>query len=58
MTLYLAVQAKRYNYINRHQWMMRALYIFALLLTGAFTFSPGAFFISLSCSICDTPVIC
>ena len=41
VTLYLAVQAARHNNINRHQRMMRALYIFALLLTGAFTFFPG-----------------
>ena len=41
VTLYLAVQAARHNNINRHQLMMRAMYIFALLLTGAFTFFPG-----------------
>ena len=41
VTFYLAVQAARHNNINRHQRMMRALYIFALLLTGAFTFFPG-----------------
>ena len=41
VTLYLAVQAARHNNINRHQLMMRAMYIFALLLTGASTFFPG-----------------
>lgn len=41
VTLYLAVQAARHNNVNRHQLMMRAMYIFALLLTGAFTFFPG-----------------
>ena len=41
VTLYLAVQAARHNNINCHQLMMRAMYIFALLLTGAFTFFPG-----------------
>ena len=40
-SLYLAVQAARNHNIKRHQLMMRALYIFALLLTGAFTFLPG-----------------
>lgn len=40
-TLFLAIQAARAGNIMWHQWMMLSLYLFALLLAGAFTFWPG-----------------
>ena len=40
-TLFLAIQAARAGNIMRHKWMMLSLYLFALLLAGAFTFWPG-----------------
>ena len=40
-SLYLAVRAARNHQIKRRRVMMQALYVFALVLTGAFTFLPG-----------------
>ena len=40
-SLYLAVRAARKKDIRRHRLMMGAMYLFAVLLTGAFTFLPG-----------------
>lgn len=40
-SLYMAVTAARAHQIKRHKFFMASLYVFALLLTGAFTLTPG-----------------
>ncbi len=40
-TLFLAIKAPRAGKIKGHKRMMLTLYVFALLLTGAFTYWPG-----------------
>jgi uncharacterized membrane protein len=40
-SLWFAVRAARAGNIVRHRAIMRSLYIFALILTGAFTLLPG-----------------
>ena len=41
LSVYLAIRAARERRINAHRRWMQNLYVFALLLTGAFTLLPG-----------------
>ena len=41
VTLVWAVRAAKNGLVSRHRTAMMMLYIFGLLLAGAFTFSPG-----------------